>query len=293
MAKLLGGTTIYGNATVNSYLIVGGNAALGGGNVTVGTGSSSIANIGMITTGNLYTTYATVTISAPTLSPGATALANAYLGAVSANVSNFGTGSGYQLGQTLTMVGNGTAISNATFTVTTVNYAGAVLGLNVVTTGNYIFANSNPVTFTGGTGTGANAVVYYGVGQPFIIYSGVGYTELPTVTISGGGGGTGASAYAVFTGNSRIASMGNLLSFYTPAGEGMRMGVTGNLQLFGNINSNSSAISQALLVPGGAGIGGNVYVGGRVGYTWASNSYSAAYTYYNQATNSVDIVFGG
>ena len=295
MAKLLGGTTIYGNATVNSTLVISGNADLSGGNVTIGTGNTAVSGIVISNVGNLYTSNPTVTVSAPTTLYSATATANANIGVYS--VSIWGGGTSYTVGTVLTAVGNmstGNVVANATFTVTSV-YNGAISGLSILTPGVYFGANANPITFTSSVGSGANANVYYGVNTPTITYSGVGYTELPTVTISGGGG-SGAAAYPVFAGtnagNTRVTTMGNLLSFYSPAGEAMRMGLAGNLQLFSNVSSNVGNANQALLVPGGAGVGGNLYVGGRVGYTYA-NSASAVYSFYNAATNSLDISFGG
>ena len=293
MAKLLGGTQIYGNATVNSYITIFGNTDMVGGNVTIGTGNTQVSGIVISNVGNLYTSSPTVTISAPTTIAGAAATANANIGVF--NIGAFYGGTGYSINDTLTAVGNVTflysnVIANATFTVTSVA-AGAITGLVVRTPGVYLTANANPITFTGGTGTNANANVYYGVLAPTMTYNGVSYAELPTVTITGGGG-SGAAAYTVFGGNTRVATMGNLLSFYSPAGEAMRMGIAGNLQLFSNASSNVSNAGQALLVPGGAGIAGNLYVGNRVGYTYA-NSASAVYSFYNAATNSYDITFGG
>jgi hypothetical protein len=295
MAKLLGGTQIYGNATVNSTLVISGNADLSGGNVTIGTGNTAVSGIVISNVGNLYTSSPTVTVTTPTTLYSAPATANANIGVYS--VSIWGGGTSYTVGTVLTAVGNtatGNVVANATFTVTSV-YSGAISGLAILTPGVYFGANANPITFTSSTGSGANANVYYGVNTPTITYNGVGYTEIPTVTISGGGG-SGATAYAVFAGtnagNTRVATLGNLLSFYSPAGEAMRMGIAGNLQLFSNASSNVSNANQALLVPGGAGVGGNLYVGNRVGYTYA-NSASAVYSFYNAATNSYDITFGG
>ena len=57
---------------------------------------------------------------------------------------------------------------------------------------------------------------------------------------------------------------------------------------------SSSNVTGAVVVSGagGLGVGGNVYVGNRMGYVWAANSVSAAYTYFNSTTNSIDTVFG-
>jgi hypothetical protein len=58
--------------------------------------------------------------------------------------------------------------------------------------------------------------------------------------------------------------------------------------------TSTSNVTGAVVVSGagGLGVGGNVYVGNRVGYVWAANSVSAVYTYFNSTTNSIDTVFG-
>jgi Mycoplasma protein of unknown function, DUF285 len=206
MAKLLGGTQIYGNATVNSYLVVGGNADLSGGNVFLGAGNTSISSITLspanATSGNGYTTNPTVTISAPTTLYGGTATANANIGVVSVAISS--GGSSYYVGNVLTMIGTANAVSNATFTVTSVaSVPGAITGIAVTTAGVYFSSNTtNPVTTTvagSGGGTGATLTCFYGVNPPVMTYIGTGYTETPTVTITGGGSSGAANvanAYA-------------------------------------------------------------------------------------------------
>lgn len=65
--------------------------------------------------------------------------------------------------------------------------------------------------------------------------------------------------------------------------------------LVANSATNSTSnVTGAVVVAGagGLGVGGNVYVGNRVGYVWAANSVSSAYTYFNSTTNSIDTVFG-
>ena len=58
-----------------------------------------------------------------------------------------------------------------------------------------------------------------------------------------------------------------------------------------NTTASTSNLTGALVVAGGIGVSGNVYVGGRVG--WAnSNSVSVVYQYYNSVTASLDTVFG-
>jgi hypothetical protein len=57
---------------------------------------------------------------------------------------------------------------------------------------------------------------------------------------------------------------------------------------------SSSNVTGAVVISGagGLGVGGNVYVGNRMGYVWGANSVSAAYTYFNSTTNSIDTMFG-
>jgi hypothetical protein len=67
----------------------------------------------------------------------------------------------------------------------------------------------------------------------------------------------------------------------------------------GNVVANSATISTsnvtgAVVISGGGGlgVGGNVYIGNRAGFVWATNAVSSAYTVFNNATNSIDTVFG-
>ena len=229
MAKLLGGSQIYGNATVNSYLVVSGNADLSGGNVTIGSGQPTVNGIWVTAQGTGYTSNPTITISAPTTLYGGTATANANLGVYGTpTISNGGTG--YAVNNVLTMVGTANAVSNATFTVTSVS-GGVITGITVTTPGVYFSSNTtSPVTVTGGTGTGAQLTVNYGVNTPTITYVGTGYVEQPAVTITGGGG-TGATAYAQVGSTQPIIKsaygyFNDGLSFQTASGEVLRLGAT-------------------------------------------------------------------
>jgi hypothetical protein len=66
--------------------------------------------------------------------------------------------------------------------------------------------------------------------------------------------------------------------------------ITGNLSVVSNIASTSPN-TGTLLVTGGVGVSGNVYVGNRIGFSNTSNV-SIVYQYYNTTTNSLDTVFG-
>jgi hypothetical protein len=58
--------------------------------------------------------------------------------------------------------------------------------------------------------------------------------------------------------------------------------------------SSTSNVTGAIVVSniGGIGVGGNLYVGNRVGYVWTNNNASSAYTFFNNVTASLDTVFG-
>jgi hypothetical protein len=75
---------------------------------------------------------------------------------------------------------------------------------------------------------------------------------------------------------------------------------TANPVFITNANVSTSNVTGALIVSGGVGVTGNVNASGNVyaigtnsrhGYTWA-NSISSAYTVFNSAANSVDLIFG-
>jgi hypothetical protein len=312
--------TTFGNLTVNGNLLVnntlqsrlGGNVIVTANSLVLSNGVTAITLITQTATGNLYTSAPTVTISAPTSQfGGIQATANANIGVVYvANIVSAGTG--YSVGNILTMVGNGSTFSNATFTVTAVGnvYGGAgnVTGITVTTSGSYAIANSNPVTFTvAGTGSGAGLQVNvtYGVNQPTITNAGSGYVEPPAITFSSGGG-NGAAAYAIVGSPSSINATGANLSIALAQGEVVKF-VTSNVILgvnYGNVTSSNlgvgiyantaltaTALTGNAIAAGGVGIVGNVYGTSRIGFTWVSNSSSAAFSQFNPATNSIDTYF--
>jgi len=58
-----------------------------------------------------------------------------------------------------------------------------------------------------------------------------------------------------------------------------------------NVTNSTTTNRGALVVSGGVAVGGNVYVGNRMGFVSTSNS-SVVYQVYNPVTNSLDTVFG-
>ena len=254
----------------------------GTGAIDLAAGSSgvNISNGGTVTaitrtnSGAGYTSFPTVSISAPTVAGGVQATATvAYMAAAAATINLGGTG--YTLNDVVTLVGGTVLTAAATFTVSAVT-GGVVTAVTAGNFQNYTTLPTNPVSVTGGTGTGLTLNVKYVIGAGAVITitnAGSGYVEQPTVTFSGGGG-SGAAAYATVGGTPIIRSLGTNLSFYTPAGEQLRLtdnGVSspGFLQLFGSASGlgfyagGPTAVSMAFVSKGATGI------------TFATNSTSA------------------
>lgn len=191
-------------------------------NLAPGSSGVNVSNGGTVTaitrtaTGTGYTSIPTVTISAPTTAGGVQATATCTMGIGSASIA--GGGTGYTAGDTLTIVG-GTFFAAATLTVNTVS-SGVITSVSVATGGSsYSVLPTNPVSVTGGTGSGATFnLSNYFVSVAFTITNaGSGYVEQPTVSFSGGGG-SGAAAYATVGSGTTVRTLGSTMDFFTPAG---------------------------------------------------------------------------
>ena len=205
----------------------------GTGAIDLAAGSSgvNISNGGTVTAitrtspGGSYTSAPTPVIALPTTASGVQATASCTIGVATQSVSSGGTG--YTVGDTLTFSG-GTFTAAATATVSTVS-GGVITAITMTSGGTYTVAPSNPVSVTGGTGTGATFTLGFGVNSTFTITNaGSGYVEQPTVSFSGGGG-SGASAYATVGSGTVVRSLGTSMSFYSPNGETFRIGDNGTL----------------------------------------------------------------
>jgi hypothetical protein len=196
----------------------------GTGAIDLASGSSgvNVSNGGTVTAltrtnGGSYATFPTIVISAPTTTGGVQATASVVAAFnQSATIANGGTG--YTVGDTLTMVGGTPTSTAGAFTVSTVS-AGVVTAVTAVSKA-YSVLPTNPVSTTGGTGTGCTLTVFYAIdpGGLSVTNAGSGYVEQPTVTFSSGT----AAAYATVGAGSIIRSLGSTgtqsLDFYTPAG---------------------------------------------------------------------------
>ena len=170
-------------------------------NLASGSRGVNISNGGTVTAitrtaqGSGYTTPPGVAISAPTTAGGVQATATANLSNAAATATITSGGTGYTVNDVLTFVG-GTFTQASQVRVTAVS-AGVITTISTISGGIYSIVPTNPISVTGGTGTGATFTLSnWALSATFTITNaGSGYVEQPTVTFSGGGG-SGATAYA-------------------------------------------------------------------------------------------------
>jgi hypothetical protein len=195
-------------------------------NLVAGSSGVNISNGGTVTAitrvaaGTAYTTPPTWTASAPTTAGGVTATGTTTLGLQGAPTITSG-GTGYAVGNVLTLVGGtGTA---TTLNVTAVS-SGVITAVTTASNGSYTVVPTNPISVTGGAGSGATfTTTLWGIISAITIgNAGSGYIEQPTITFSGGGGSL-ASANAIVGSIPTVKSIGSAISFVTPSGEQLRV----------------------------------------------------------------------
>jgi len=201
-------------------------------------------------------------------------------GGISSNVALFWQESNRQFVFALT---SSNAVSRFSNIVVTSN-ANVVTG-NVFAAG-YFY--SNGTAFTGGAGSSYSNVQ---VATYLPTYSGTVGASLINST-----GNVLATGLSVF-GNVVLGSLATPGALNTLAGNVSILGVSSMLNIIGNIVVNNTAIASsnvtgAIRTTGGIGVGGNLYVGQRVGYVWGANNVSSVYQIFNNSTNSLDTVFG-
>jgi hypothetical protein len=240
----------------------------GTGAIDLAAGSSgvNISNGGTVTAitrtvaGTGYTSPPSVAIAAPTTAGGVQATASAFLQlAVTPTITSGGTG--YSVNDVLTFSGGVIGVGSTASAVTVTSVSGGVItgiSINQFGTG-YSTVPSNPISVTGGTGTGATFTVSgWQVSTFTITNAGSGYVEQPTVSFSGGGG-SGATAYATVGSTPKIQSLGTNLSFYTPGGEQFRVADTTSAGTSVNFIQTSGNIAGA--APRFVSVGADTNVG--------------------------------
>jgi hypothetical protein len=207
--RLVGGVSFTAASSVTNGALVFQSKGTGAIDLAAGSRGVNISNGGTVTAitttgaGSGYTSAPTVALTAPTTAGGVQATASAVMGGTGTITVTNG-GSGYTVNDVLTFVG-GTG-SAESVTVTAVS-AGVITAVTFRFTGQYTVVPANPVSVTGGTGTGATFTCTWKVLSLSITNAGSGYVEQPTVTFSGGGG-SGAAAYATVGSYTTIKSIG-------------------------------------------------------------------------------------
>lgn len=226
--------SVAGQAPIYSVLGTDTNISMafqpkGTGAIDLAAGSSgvNISNGGTVTaitrtaTGSAYTSAPTCTVSAPTTAGGVQATATSLMGINVLGIVSGGTG--YTVGDTLTLVGGTGTV--ATLTVSTVS-SGVITAVTVGSFGSYSVVPTNPISVTGGTGSSATFTSTWAVGAVSVATAGSGYIEQPTITFSGGGG-SGAAAYARVGSGTVFRTLGSNVGFYTPGGPAFEVGDLG------------------------------------------------------------------
>jgi hypothetical protein len=228
----------------------------GTGAIDLAAGSSgvNISNGGTVTAltftsaGNAYTSFPSIAISAPTTAGGVQATAT--LNRLFQNIATIASGgTGYTVGDTLTVVGGTPAGAAATLTVSSVS-GGVITAVASANFAQYTALPTNPVSVTGGTGSGATLNLQWsvltGAGSYTITNAGSGYVEQPTVSFSGGGG-SGAAAYATVGAGVTVKSIGSTLDLSTVNGIGFRVYDSGGTVASSGYWTASSGTSSPFL----------------------------------------------
>jgi hypothetical protein len=231
----INGSSASGNAVQANIFGADTNVSLtlqpkGTGAIDLAAGSSgvNISNGGTVTAitrtagGGAYTSVPALAISAPTTAGGVQATATAQV-VINNVVSITNGGTGYTVGNVLTVVGGTFPVQSSQLTVATVS-AGVITGVTITRFGTYSATPTNPVSVTGGSGSGATFTLDYAVqsGTFTITNAGLGYIEQPTVTFSGGGG-SGASAFASVGAVTTFRTLHTEMQFHTAGGVGFEV----------------------------------------------------------------------
>ena len=215
------------DANISLPIISKGTGAI---DLVAGSSGVNISNGGTVTAiartapGGGYVSIPTAAISAPTTAGGVQATADVALEPATFSIISGGTG--YAVSDILEFTGGTFYLQRTRLSVTSVS-AGVITGVTISIYGRYTVLPTSPNSVTTITGTGSGASISI-TGSTFfsanITNAGSGYVEQPTVTFSGGGGGTGAAAYAIIGSNTTIKSLGTNLLFNTPGGNQVIIG---------------------------------------------------------------------
>jgi hypothetical protein len=178
--------------TCSGAILEGATVSVAKAGATVGscTTTGQVQAVTQTAPGSGYTSFPGISFTGGG-GTGATAIVTAMM-ASGATVAT--GGSGYAVGNTLTVVG-GTATTVARLSVGAVS-AGAITAVSVTLGSAYSKLPTNPVTVTGGTGTGATFNLTWRLNGLAVTAGGSGYTSAPTVTVDAPPSGTRATVTA-------------------------------------------------------------------------------------------------
>ena len=115
-------------------------------------------------------------------------------------------------------------------------------------------------------------------------------TTLDGANTAVGGGANTVSIAAFAQANAAINIAQSAFAQANTGGGGSSINLA-NIVIFSNTTVSTNANSGAVIIVGGLGVSGNVYIANRLGYSNTSNQ-TVVYTYYNATTLSLDTVFG-
>ena len=145
--------------------------------------------------------------SSPTISQtgGSPTTPATFTATLSANLATLvAAGTGYAVGDLLTLAG-GTSTAAAMLTVSAITDGGVISGINLTSGGVYTIAPTNPVSITGGHGTGATFTMNFGIGAVTVVTPGKWYNSTgPTLGVTNGG----AAFTGTITGTNSLAVSG-------------------------------------------------------------------------------------
>jgi len=280
------GPTLYPNGSdtnISLSLQPKGSGAINfvtGSKVNLGLGNS-VTGIKIGQSGVGYTSFPTVVIAAPNAPSGGTQAVASAIGSmknVTATVVSGGTG--YAVGNTLTIVGGVIQISAGTMTVTSISAGGVITGVNIVNFAPYgAPLQANPVTTTVSPagGTGATFNIGYGIysGTVGLATAGSGYVEQPAISFTGGGSpSTVATGFATVGSIPTVNTLGSALSFTTPSGEQFR------------VNDSNAPAANYMQVTGGA-------TGISPGFATAGTDAAVGLSFSTKSTGNMQFTSGG
>lgn len=146
-------------------------------------GSSGVITLTITTVGSGYSAPPTLSFSG---GGGSNAAGSVTLKLVSVSVA--AAGSGYLVNDIVPLF-DGIYGTIASVLVTSVGGGGEVLGVSINAAGSYSEAPGSPALTEGGTGTGLELTVSWGLGEVTIVSNGGAYDSAPTVTLNGDGAG--------------------------------------------------------------------------------------------------------